>query len=111
MTSTELAIRPDTTPLCECGCGQQWSERVLKKYAEANKARGRKKAVDAPQRPARARELTTSTPAPRHISAAKRGECEWCGKPAQGGACGEHDDLGQVDPRFNPEAAMRRRRP
>ncbi len=94
------------TPILPSDTPFTWSARVLKKYEAADKARGRKKAVDAPQRPARARELTLSTPAPRHISAVKRGECEWCGQPARGGACSEHDDLGQIDPRFNPEAAF-----
>ena len=93
-------IRPTETP-------QEWAKRVLKRL-EANKARGRKRAVDAAaaSRP-RSGARTAPTPAPRHINAVKRGECEWCGQPADGGECWEHDDLRQFDPRYNPEAARR----
>ncbi len=99
------------TPILPSDTPATWAARVIAKYEAANKARGRNRAVDAAavSRPRRGAS-TAPAPAPRHITAVKRGECEWCGQPASGGACGEHDDLGQVDPRFNPEAAMRRKR-
>ncbi len=102
-----------------------WAKRVLDKYDHCiycGRSKRRhdpachalpKVSPDAPQkreasRPRRERAL--SAPAPRHINAVKRGECEWCGQPARGGACSEHDDLAHSDPRYNPEAALRRKR-
>ncbi len=102
------------TPPLKGESPQQWSRRVLANLEAERLAKivGREptasKAPHLSLVPLSAKRERETTSLPRHISAAKRGECEWCGAPARGGSCLEHDDLGHLHPAYNPEAAMRR---